>query len=64
MLYVFHDGEYFLTVNDNLDIKRVKDINRASYWAEKRTAKSWEKTIKINHPKMELKNACLTLIEK
>ena len=64
MLYVFHDGEYFLTVNDNLDIKRVKDINRASYWTEKRVAKSWEKTIKINHPKMELKNAGLTLIEK
>jgi|APGre2960657423_1045063.scaffolds.fasta_scaffold112209_1 hypothetical protein len=64
MLYVFHDGEYFATVNDNLEIRRVKDINRASYWTEKRTAKSWEKKIKINHPKMELKNAGLTLIEK
>lgn len=62
MLYVFHDGEYFATVNDDLDVKRVKDINRASYWTTKSNAKSWEKRIKITHPKMALKPAGLTLI--
>jgi hypothetical protein len=62
MLYVFHDGEYFATVNDNLEIRRVKDINRANYWTTKKSAKSWERAIKINHPKMEMKQAGLTLI--
>lgn len=62
MLYVFHDGEYFASVNDNLEIRRVRDINRASYWESKSNAKSWEKKIKINHPKMEMKTAGLKLI--
>jgi len=64
MLYVFHDGEYFASVNDNLEVRRVKDINRASYWESKSNAKSWEKTIRINHPKMAMKPAGLTLVEK
>lgn len=63
MIYVFHDGEYFATVNDNLEIRRVKDINRASYWTEKRTTKSCEKN--QDKPSEDgTKNAGLTLIEK
>lgn len=64
MFYVYTIDTEFL----NLNIKRfpfkvikTKNIEKASYWIDKKTAKTWSDWVKSKYPNAKLREAKLTL---
>jgi hypothetical protein len=65
--YVYVNGDKFIHITEckkgdvMFKYSQTKDINKASYFVNKKNADSWENKITFAFPKAELKQAVLTL---
>jgi hypothetical protein len=65
--YVYVNGDKFIRITENkkgvslFNIRQTKDINKASYFVNKKNADSWKLKITFAFPKAELKQAVLTI---
>lgn len=65
-LYIFKiqdENKYVKVSKETLKVRRTKNINDASWWWTKRTAKSWESRIKAKFPSAEIIPVDMTLNE-
>lgn len=62
MFYVFTNGSEFVVVGKTtMLLRKVKSLEKASYWTKLKNANSWIKYIQAKYPDMELKECILTL---
>jgi len=61
--WVFTDGTNFVNVGSLMKLTKVKSIDRASFWPNKKQALSWVNHIGKKFPKMQIKEAKLTIKE-
>lgn len=62
MVYIYKIGDSFLKINNKtISYCKVKNINRASFFDKKSTAKSWLRHILSKYPNAELKKAEIKL---
>ena len=65
-LYIFkiQDENTYVKVNrTKLGFRRTKNINDATWWWTKRTARSWESSIKAKFPSAEIIPVDMTFTE-
>ncbi len=66
-LYIFkiqdEPNTYVKVTKKTLGFRRTKNINDATWWWTKRTAKSWESRIKAKFPSAEIIPVDMTLNE-
>jgi len=58
MLFIYKNKDRYITVK-GLKIGSTKNPENSAWWTTKRSAKTWETSIKSKYPQAELKEATL-----
>lgn len=61
MFYIFTFNESYIRLTPKMKLMVVKDIKKSSYWTSKKSANTWLRYIKANHPQFNLVEATLTI---
>jgi hypothetical protein len=61
MFHLYTDGDYYITINKkNLKVRRTKNIAKANYWTDLRSAQTWRMIIYRAYPTAKLEEFILT----